>query len=187
VALGRSMAGNALLRALSLGDVLQDIVFTLLRGECEAVLTAIVEDSRRLGKNGGTAMLLDVCSVFARSPALAGGENIEGRKGEEMQSGYKLLTVIVNSGFGDDVMDAAHKAGAGGGTILSAHGTGREEDVKFFGVTMVPEKDMLLIATEPEKLDGILAAISKVPKLNEPGGGIVYTMNIEQFIRFSDV
>ena len=64
-----------------------------------------------------------------------------------MPSGYKLITVIVNSGYADDVMAVAKKAGASGGTILGARGTGTEEDVKFFGITLVPEKEILLIVS----------------------------------------
>ena len=79
-------------------------------------------------------------------------------------------------------MAEARKAGAAGGTILNARGTGKEEDVKFFGITLVPEKEMLLIVTEDSKAPAILEAIRKIPHLTEPGGGIVYAMNVEQFI-----
>lgn len=99
-----------------------------------------------------------------------------------MPSGYKLITVIVNSGYADDVMAVAKKAGASGGTILGARGTGTEEDVKFFGITLVPEKEMLLIVSEEGNVDLIVEAIAGVPSLNEPGGGIIYSMNVEEVI-----
>ena len=78
-----------------------------------------------------------------------------------MNSGHTLLTVIVNHGYADDVMAEARKAGAAGGTILNARGTGKEEDVKFFGITLVPEKEMLLIVAENAKAPAILEAIQK--------------------------
>jgi nitrogen regulatory protein PII len=99
-----------------------------------------------------------------------------------MESGYLLLTAIVNTGCADDVMAEARKAGARGGTILTARGTGTEEDVKFFGITLVPEKEVLLIVAEKEGAESVLAAMRSVPVLREPGGGIVYTQNVEQFI-----
>lgn len=181
IILGRSRGDNRLLQALSLADVMQDIVFTLMRDESEAVFDAVVQAARKNpGKLGGQAMLLDVACVLNR--VVQGDEENQDNKGVRMESGYQLVTVIVNSGYGDDVMEAARKAGANGGTILSARGTGTEEDVKFFGITLVPEKDMLLIATESSRVDKILEAIGKVSKLNEPGGGIVYCMNIEKFV-----
>lgn len=99
-----------------------------------------------------------------------------------MESGYKLIVVIVNSGYADDVMANARKAGASGGTIINAHGTGTAEDVKFFGITLVPEKEMLLIVSEQSKMRGIVEAIATVPTLSEPGGGIIFNMNVEEFI-----
>lgn len=188
IMLGRSSKNNRLLQALSLADISQDVVFTLMRDECHAVLNAIIgAASAAPGKFGGTAMLLDVASVLTRpsAPTSAGTCNQEtqhtGDKNME-SSGYKLITIIVNSGHGDDVMEAARKAGASGGTIMSARGTGTEDDVKFFAITLVPEKDMLLIACEDAKREAILQAIAAVPSINQPGGGIAYTMNIEKFV-----
>ncbi len=99
-----------------------------------------------------------------------------------MESGYKLITVIVNTGYGDDVMAAARQAGATGGTIISARGTGTAEDVKFFGITLVPEKEMLMIVASGDRVEPIARAIATVPTLAEPGGGIIFTTNVEEFI-----
>lgn len=166
--------------------ILQDVVFTLMRDECHSVLNAIIgAASAAPGKFGGTAMLLDVASTITRAGSgQAAGEQQNQQAGDVMQSsGYKLITIIVNSGFGDDVMEAARQAGANGGTIMSARGTGTEDDVKFFGITLVPEKDMLLIACEEAKTQSVMRAISELPSLNQPGGGIAYTMNIEEFAK----
>lgn len=189
IMLGRSSKNNRLLQALSLADISQDVVFTLMRDECETVISAIIGAAAAApGKFGGTAMLIDVASVITRASSSAGGgtcaQETQHTGDQNMESsGYKLITIIVNSGHGDDVMEAARKAGARGGTIMSARGTGTEDDVKFFGITLVPEKDMLLIACEEAKREAIMAAIAAVPSLNQPGGGIAYTMNIEKFVR----
>ena len=97
-------------------------------------------------------------------------------------STHELISVIVNAGFADDVMAAARKAGATGGTIINARGTGREEDVKFFGITIVPEKELLLILTTRETAPSILEAIRTQPYLTEPGMGIAFCMPVEQFM-----
>lgn len=97
-----------------------------------------------------------------------------------MATPRQLITVIVNAGFGADVMDVARKAGATGGTLLSASGTGTAEDVKFFGVTLVPEKDMLMILADGDKAPSILSAIRTFPALSAPGGGIVYCVDVSE-------
>lgn len=185
IAVGRAVVDNRLLQMLALADMLQDVVFNLLRDEAEAVSEAIRTAYRSpSGKISGLAIMLDVSDMLIRvQPQDHNPEqNAPAPRSEPMNSGYTLLTVIVNHGYADDVMAEARKAGASGGTILNARGTGREEDVKFFGITLVPEKEMLMIVAENGKADAILEAIRKIPNLTEPGGGIVYAMNVEKFI-----
>ncbi|NVP23701.1 P-II family nitrogen regulator [Treponema phagedenis] len=90
----------------------------------------------------------------------------------------QLITVIVNRGFANDVMDAARKAGATGGTILHARGTGKPEDEKFFGITIVPEKEQLLIIADNATAEKIKTAISNLDILKEPGIGIIFSLPI---------
>ena len=189
ISLGVSLGNSRLLQALSLADVQQDVVFTLMGKEADAVVAEIRRaadaDPKRLG---GTALVLGVPEFFQRvvQPDDLRQQPVQDEekktRSQPMESGYTLITVIVNSGFGDDMMAAARKAGASGGTVLNARGTGTEEDVKFFGITLVPEKEMLLIVAEKDKIRGIIDALGSVPKFSEPGAGIVFTQNVEEFI-----
>lgn len=192
IGLGRTIGNNPILAALSLADMQQDIVFLLLGTEKEQVVSAVLKAAAENPKKlSGYAAIMDVSGMMVRSaPGAAmptSGEQPQntpesGAGRERMESGYELVTIITNSGFADDVMAAARKVGATGGTITTARGTGTEEDVKFFGITLVPEKDMLMIVVAKEKVADIIKAVSSVPKLNEPGGGIVFTQSVEQFL-----
>ena len=62
-----------------------------------------------------------------------------------MEFNHELIVVILNEGYADLVMDAARAAGAGGGTVLHAKGTGSKRGEKFFGVSLADEKDMVYI------------------------------------------
>ena len=44
---------------------------------------------------------------------------------------YDLILTVVNRGYADEVMKAAKKAGAFGGTVLNARGTGTNELQEF--------------------------------------------------------
>ena len=99
-----------------------------------------------------------------------------------MDSPHTLITCIVNKGTADEVMDAARKAGATGGTIMAARGTGKEEDVKFFGVQLVPEKEILLILVGSGLTGKVLDAIRSVPCLAEPGSGIAFCTDVDRFM-----
>lgn len=103
-------------------------------------------------------------------------------QGENMIKKGQLISVIVTRGYADDVMDAARKAGAHGGTIIHAHGTGRPEDEKFFGITIVPEKEQLIIAANNEKAEKIKQSIKDLNLLNKPGMGIMFSLPIEEYV-----
>ena len=53
---------------------------------------------------------------------------------------YDLLLVIANQGYTGSIMDAARAAGAGGGTVIHAKGTGMEGAARFMGIDLVNEK-----------------------------------------------
>ncbi len=185
IALGRTINDSRILQMLSLADVHQDIVFTLLGSEAAVVLPAIIDEAAKQPKKfAGTAVLVDVSEIFVRGTAqekYAATENAHARS-VNMHSDYELITVIVNYGFADSVMEIARKAGARGGTVLNARGTGTEEDIKFFGITLVPEKEMLFIIAEKAKSSAILDAVNAIPNLCKPGGGIVFNLPVSRFI-----
>ena len=100
---------------------------------------------------------------------------------EKMETRNEMITVIVNKGYADDVMAAARSAGAGGGTVLNARGTARETDQRFFGMHIVPEKEMLVILVPADKKDAVMAKIRDLNCLKTPGMGIAWSSGVEDF------
>ena len=99
-----------------------------------------------------------------------------------MESNDLLITFIVSHGDAYDVMTTAREAGARGGTILDAHGTLRENDVEFFGMTLVAEKEMLIIVADKDTAGDILNAVKNLPVFKKTGGGIIYTTEVQRFV-----
>ena len=64
---------------------------------------------------------------------------------------------------------------------MNARGTGKPDDVKFFGVTLVPEKEQLLILADRADSSAIQEAIAALPCLAKPGMGIMYSVPVEDF------
>ena len=106
--------------------------------------------------------------------------NLEGEN-KMSNSTHQMINVIVNKGYAEDAMAAARKAGASGGTIIGARGTAKEGDAQFFGMNIVPEKDMLMILVPTEKKDDIIKAISELSCLSEAGSGIIFCNNANDF------
>jgi Nitrogen regulatory protein PII len=99
-----------------------------------------------------------------------------------METNDILITFIVSHGDAYDVMTVAREAGARGGTILNAHGTVRESDIEFFGMTLGSEKEMLVIVAEKDSADNILNAVKELAVFKRTGGGIIYTTEVKRVI-----
>ena len=96
-----------------------------------------------------------------------------------MDKEYCMITAIVKKGFYEAAMSAARSAGARGGTVLNARGTGTAETTHFLGVAIEPEKEILLILTETSQRDEIMKAINRAVGLNTPGNGIAIALPVE--------
>ena len=57
----------------------------------------------------------------------------------------ELVVCIINAGFSQNVVEVARNAGAKGGTIVRGRGTANPEAEEFFGLTIQPDKEVLLI------------------------------------------
>ena len=95
---------------------------------------------------------------------------------------YEMIVCIVNSGFSDDVMSAAREYGAKGGTVLTARGTANQEAETFFGISIQPEKEVVLILVPAKIKDDILHAIYQKVGLATPGQGIAFTLPVENAV-----
>lgn len=92
----------------------------------------------------------------------------------------ELIVVIVNQGFEEEVMEAARAAGARGGTMFNARGTANAQDeVKFLGVTLHPDKDIVFILTDKDSRNKIMEAIKISTGLTTPGAGILFSLPVD--------
>ena len=66
---------------------------------------------------------------------------------------FEVIICIVNSGFSDEVMDAARKAGAKGGTVLRGRGTEAFYN-SFIGATREEILDLNISDLIPNEDDG---------------------------------
>ena len=96
----------------------------------------------------------------------------------EEKSKFVLITTIADKGNVDIVMDAARAAGATGGTVLSAKGTGTEI-AKFFGVAISEEQEIVHIVAKRADRDAIMKAIMERAGKDTPAHGVVFSLPVE--------
>ena len=94
----------------------------------------------------------------------------------------EIIVCIINNGFSDLVMGAAKRSGAKGGTTFHARGTGNADIEKFFGITISPEKEVVLIVVDVAIKDDVVSAIYKDAGLDTKGQGIVFTLPVDDFV-----
>ena len=97
-------------------------------------------------------------------------------------SNFELIVAIVNKDYASNLMESARAAGAKGGTVLNARGTGEHNVEKLFGLTLQQEKDVVLILTEVKHKVNIMKAVIESAGLNTLGRGICFSMPVEDFI-----
>ncbi|MBR3611486.1 MAG: P-II family nitrogen regulator [Oscillospiraceae bacterium] len=96
----------------------------------------------------------------------------------ENKNVYSLVIAILNRGFSDVAMSAARNAGARGGTVISARSSGLHEEETFFGISILPEKEVVMILTSDETKKAIMRAIIKHVGIETDGGGLIFSLPV---------
>ena len=103
-----------------------------------------------------------------------------------METKYEAVFCIVNAGFSDDVMTAARRAGAGGGTVLKGRGAAPREAEERFGITIQPEKELVMILLGEDIKNRVLRSIYDSVGLGSASQGIAFSLPIEKAVGLSD-
>ena len=98
------------------------------------------------------------------------------------QREFSLIMTIVNRGFADQVIDAARSAGAHGGTVFYARGTGIHEVEKFFAISIQPEKEVVLNLVKHEDTQTIMHSIVAAAGLKTEGKGLSFALPITNVV-----
>ena len=83
-------------------------------------------------------------------------------------------------------MNAARSEGARGGTVINARGTAGKEAEKFFGITVQPEKEMVLILVPSEIKEDILHALYRAVGLKTPGQGLAFSLPVDGVVGLAE-
>ena len=101
-------------------------------------------------------------------------------KGEQTMNQYELIYAIVNKGKGEEIVDAAQKAGSSGATIINARGSSVHETTKIFSIEIEPEKEIVLMIVKSDIKDQICQTIIKDTQITEAGKGVLFTQSINE-------
>ena len=181
--LGHGTASKSILDYLCVENNEKIIIQTLVAaGKVDTLFGGLVS---RMGINlpgTGVAMSIPMESIggtWSMKYLTEGQEVLATEEVKMKEAKYSLITVITEKGCSDMVMDAAREVGARGGTVVHAKGTGREEDAKFFGVSISPEKEMIYIATRKSDRPEIMRAIMEKAGPQTDAKAVVFSLPVE--------
>lgn len=161
--LGHGTAKSQMLALLGLeasDKVVHQTVVT--HNKMRELIMALEDDFRIDLPDRGIALAVPLSSIATKNTLelFSCGHAEDEMTDHQNEAKTELLIVICNKGHTEDVMEVARAAGAGGGTILHAKGTGTEYAERFFGLSLVDEKELIYIVTDKEKRSAIMQAIS---------------------------
>lgn len=129
----------------------------------------------------GIAFLLPLSSIGGKKALnylTCGQDFVKGDESSLKDTKYELLVAIANQGYTELIMDAARKVHASGGTVIHAKGTGGQQAEKFLGVTLVPEKEIVLIVVRTDQKNAIMRSIMDEAGVGTKAGTIVFSLPV---------
>ena len=171
--LGQGTVASHMLQMLGISSHRREMVMILMHRDGAEELVDNLAAKLKLEKPGnGIAYMTEVvaCAGSHSMPRILPVEP----ETEEDEKTMQKITVIVERGNADRVMDIAREQGARGGTILHGRGSTGKEAQSLFGIQIEEEKEVVLILAPVEITPKIFRAIEEGMELDEPGKGILF-------------
>ena len=180
--LGAGTASSDVLDYLGLESTEKTVIFTVQEEEGWLALKKELRQKLQIdAPGGGIAFTVPLSSIGGKKALQFLLTRDDYQKEEESvlkDTTHDLLIVIANRGYIDLVMDAARGAGAYGGTVLQAKGTGMEHAEKFMGVSLAAEKEMIFIVTRTEQKNSIMKAVMEQAGTDSEAKAVVFSLPV---------
>ncbi len=185
---GQGSVKSKIYEMLGYGGPKKMLAISISTKEISRVIMGRIHQEIDLSRPGtGIAFTARLSSISKMLSKVCLGVDRDNRIGSEdmitaSKEPYHLIIAIVNSGHFDQVMDAAKAAGAGGGTLIHARSIGSREAIKYLGITVQPEKDLVLILTKHEKKLAIMKNIIERAGLRTDAAGSCFSLPVSEVV-----
>jgi nitrogen regulatory protein PII len=180
ISIGRGTLHSKVLEFLGIEEVRKEIITLIIETKFVSDTVKGISEKMAFHKpHHGIAFSYPIADFTgSRNTPIAGvecNENTERGKGM-----YNIIYVVVERGKGEDVIEAASKAGSRGGTIMNARGAGVHEVQKLFSVDIEPEREVVFILSKREEKSGIVESIRSHLKMDVPGNGVMFILEADE-------
>ena len=180
--LGLGTATSEILDYLGLDNPEKAVAFSVLEEPLWLETKKQLEKKLKIdAPGGGIAFIIPLSSIGGKKALQFLLENQDYQKQEEStlkNTNHELIIVIAEQGYTNLIMDAAREAGAHGGTVIHAKGTGMEAAEKFMGVSLAAEKEIIFIVTKTGQKNDIMQAVMKNAGLDSKAKAIAFSLPV---------
>ena len=182
LAFGTGTASSEVLDYLGLEHTEKTVVFSVLEESKWMSIKKQLQKKLRIDvPGGGIAFVIPLSSiggVKALNYLLAKDDYQKEEESTLKDTAHELIVVVANQGNSELVMEAARSAGAYGGTIIHAKGTGKEAAERFMGLSLAAEKEMIFIVTKTAEKNAIMKAIMEKAGLTTRAKAIAFSLPV---------
>lgn len=183
IMLAHGTATNEVLSTFGLENAEKAVILTFVSDTVWKSVKRALERKIRIDIPGtGIAFTIPVSSIGGKRELTFLTEGMDftqsGEESELKGTKQELLIVIGNRGYSEQIMDAAREAGATGGTVVHANGTGMKRAEKFFGISLASERELILIVSATGKKNAIMQTIMKKAGLETDAKAVVFSLPV---------
>ena len=180
--LGSGTASNEILDYLGLESPEKAVAFSVLEENTWFHIKKQLEKKLKIdAPGGGISFIIPLSSIGGKKTLQFLIESQDYQKEEETtlkNTTHELIIVIAEQGYIGLIMDAARGAGAYGGTVIHARGTGMELAEKFMHLSLAAEKEIIFIVTKAEQKNAIMQAIMQEAGPNSKAKAITFSLPV---------
>lgn len=182
---GKGTARSTVLDYLGIGETEKVVAVSLIPESDEDKIIREIRKEMSLYLVGRgisfTIPLTGISEIVANGIAAAASNRMDRRKvmtGEERR--YDLIVASVEANHVDEAMEAAREAGAAGGTVVRARSLDNAKAEQFIGISLMEERELLLILTKKEGKLAIMQALSEKVGLKTEAGGVIFSLPVDR-------
>ncbi|MCM1104477.1 MAG: P-II family nitrogen regulator [Clostridium sp.] len=182
ITLGAGTASGDILDYLGLEAAEKAVLFHVLEESTWEKTKKNLRQKLQIDAPGeGIAFIVPLSSIGGKKALQFLIGNLDFQKEEESvlkDTTHELIVVIANQGYTELAMDAARGAGAYGGTVIHAKGTGMEQAERFMGVSLASEKEIIFIVAKKDQKNDIMKAVMEQAGMDSKAKSIVFSLPV---------
>jgi nitrogen regulatory protein PII len=155
----------------------KEIILTITtRSQAQRLAALFTEYLNLLSANSGILAIMNIKQLVVSDPTLTTiGTKDESESAKKMPS-YSAILVIVNNDMDEAVIKSANLVGATGGTTIHARGSCAYHEKSSFCGSIRPEREIVLIISEDDRIEAICNRINEDLQLDQSGKGILLVL-----------